>query len=103
MNTDRGGATFCSDPAIATLANGDALVACSLNGQIRLHKFDRYTGNDEQSSLSLPSSVCDGGGYPGSLFLFVLKDGTILLSGSRNGNDAAQGCSWLGHLTIRKS
>jgi hypothetical protein len=69
-----------------------------LNGQIRLHKFDRDTGNDEQTSLSLPTSVCDGGGYPGDLFLFMLKDGTILLSGSRNGNEVAQGCSWLGRL-----
>jgi hypothetical protein len=98
LNTDRGGATFCSDPAIATLPNGDALVACALNGQIRLHKFDRDTGNDEQTSLSLPTTVCDGGGYPGDLFLFMLKDGTILLSGSRSGNEAAQGCSWLGYL-----
>jgi len=101
LNTDRGGATFCSNPAIATLPNGDALLVCALNGQIRLHKFDRNTGNDEQSSLNFPPSACVGGGFPGALFLFVRRDGTVLLGGSWEGNDAAQGCSWLGYLTTK--
>lgn len=96
LNINRGGATFCSDPAIATLPNGDGLVACVLNKQIRLHKFDRHTGNDEQGNLPLPE--CNDGQHQVSLFLFVRKDGKVFLSGSRPSGNVGQGCSWIGRL-----
>lgn len=31
-------------PALAPLADGDALVACALNGEVQLYRFDRDTG-----------------------------------------------------------
>jgi len=96
-NTDRGGATFCSSPAIATLLNDDALVACALHGQIRLHRFDRQTGTDKQSRLALPQ--CNDDSHPVSLFLLTQQDGTVLIAGSRPPGNVGPGCSWFGRLT----
>lgn len=98
--TDRGTATLCSNPAIATLRNGDALVACARNGLIHLYKFDRHTGSDEEGILPLPE--CNDGILPNALFLFVRTDGAVFLSGSRPRGNVGPGCSWVGRLTSTK-
>jgi hypothetical protein len=95
-NQDRGGATFCNQPAVATLPNGDALVACALRGTIYTHAFNRLTGDEKQASFPLPA--CNDGEHPVALSLFVRSNGQVLVSGTRPGGNVGPGCSWLAHL-----
>lgn len=81
------------NPALATLADGDALVACALNGQIQLYRLDRDTGAERAVRLPLPECQRD---HPAALFLMARRDGTVLLGGSRPKNNVAGNCSWLG-------
>jgi len=99
-SNDGSGATFCSNPAIATLPSGDALVACALKGQIYLHRLSPDTGNDEQGKLPLPQ--CNDAQHPVALFLFARKDGTVLLGGSRPLDNVGPGCTWLARLVQRR-
>ncbi len=98
VNTGRSGATFCHHPAVATLPNGDGLVACALKGQIYTHTFNRLTGDDTRINVPLPA--CNVGEYGGTLSLFVRPDGQILVSGTRPGGSAGPGCSWLARLRL---
>ena len=91
---------YCTKPAVTALPNGDGLVACVLNGQIHLHRFARLTGDDEHASLPVPP--CNDDRHPVSLFLFVLKDGSVLLGGSRPNSNVGPGCSWMGRLVTAK-
>ena len=86
------------NPALATLADGDALVACALNGQIQLYRLDRDTG--AQTAVRLPSPECQRD-HPAALFLMVRRDGAVLLGGSRPENKVAGNCSWLGRLVTQ--
>ncbi|MDX9690464.1 MAG: hypothetical protein RBT70_08425 [Alphaproteobacteria bacterium] len=95
---NRNKTTFCSDPTIASLPNGDGLVACVLDRQIHLYRFNHLTGKEEQGRLPLPA--CPDGNSSDSLFLVVRKDGAIFLNGSRASNSIGAGCSWIGQLTI---
>ena len=95
-NTDHGGATFCDRPAIATLPNDDALVACALKEKIHIHVFNRLTGDDKQASLLLPA--CNDGEHPVALSLFAQPNGQVLVSGTRPSGNVGPGCSWLAHL-----
>ena len=95
-NTDRSGATFCSQPAVATLASGDALVACALKGKIHTHVFSQLTGDHKQTSFPVPA--CNDGEHPIALSLFVGPHGQVLVSGTRPGGNVGPGCSWLAHL-----
>ena len=86
------------NPALATLADGDALVACALNGQIQLYRLDRDTGEQTAARLPLPECQRD---HPAALFLMVRRDGAMLLGGSRPGNNVAGNCSWLGRPVMQ--
>lgn len=86
------------NPALVTLASGDALVACALNGQIQLYRLDRNTG--EQKAVRLPLPECQRD-HPAALFLMVRRDGTVLLGGSRPGDNVGGNCSWLGRLVLQ--
>ena len=44
VNANAGTTFNIYTPALAPLADGDALVACALNGEVQLHRFDRDTG-----------------------------------------------------------
>jgi hypothetical protein len=83
---------------LATLANGDALVACALSGQIQLHQLDRVTGEPRTARLPLPA--CQRA-HPAALFLMARPDGTVFLEGSRPGSNVAANCSWMGRLITR--
>jgi hypothetical protein len=85
-------------PALATLAGGDALVACALHGEIQLYRFKRDTGAVKTARLPLPE--CQRS-HPATLFLMAPRDGTVLLGGSRPGNNVAENCSWLGRLVMQ--
>lgn len=95
-NTDRSGATFCDQPAVATLASGDALVACALKGTIYTHVFSQLTGDHKQTSFPVPA--CNDGEHPIALSLFVRPNGQVLVSGTRPGGNVGPGCSWLARL-----
>ena len=86
------------NPALTTLADGDALVACALNGQIQLYRLNRDTGEQKAARLALPECQRD---HPAALFLMVRRDGAVLLGGSRPGNNVAGNCSWLGWLVMQ--
>lgn len=86
------------NPALATLADGDALVACALNGQIQLYRLDRDTGAQKVVRLPLPECQRD---HPAALFLIARRDGRVLLGGSRPGNNVGGNCSWLGRLVMQ--
>ena len=91
-------ATFDTcNPALVTLANGDALVACALNGSVQLYRLDGETG--EQRTVRLPLPECQRA-HPAALFLMVRRDGTVFLAGSRSGGNVAANCSWIGRLTL---
>lgn len=98
VNTNRDVATFCEQPAVATLPNGDALVACALKGKIYTHVFNGQTGEDRQAGLPLPA--CNDGEHPVTLSLFVLSNERVLVSGTRPDNNVAAGCSWLARLPV---
>lgn len=95
-NTDRSGATFCDRPAVASLASGDALVACALKGKIHTYVFSQRTGDHKQTSFPVPA--CNDGEHPIALSLFVRPDGQVLVSGTRPRGNVGSGCSWLAHL-----
>ena len=84
------------NPALATLANGDALVACALDGEVQLYRFDRSTGTQKTARLRLPD--CHGD-RPAALFL-MSRSGSVLLAGSRPGSNVGGSCSWLGQLVM---
>lgn len=86
------------NPALATLADGAALVACALNGQIQLYRLDRDTGAQKAVRLTLPECQRD---HPAALFLMTRRVATVLLGGSRPGNNVAGNCSWLGRLVMK--
>lgn len=86
------------NPALVTLADGDALVACTLNGQIQLNRLDRDTGAQKAVRLPLPECQRD---HPAALFLMVRRNGAVLLGGSRPGYNVAGNCSWLGRLVTQ--
>ena len=86
------------DPALVTLPNGDALVACALNGKIQLYQFSRDSGEQKAVWLSLPE--CQRS-HPAALFLMVRRDGTVFLGGSRPANNVAANGSWLGRLSVQ--
>lgn len=86
------------DPALATLAGGDALVACALDGEIQLYRLNGATG--EQRAVRLPLPECQRD-HPAALFLMVRRDGAVLLGGSRPGSNVAGNCSWFGRLVMQ--
>ena len=86
------------NPALATLAGGDALVACALDGKIQLYRLNGATG--EQRAVRLPLPECQRD-HPAALFLMVRRDGAVLLGGSRPGGNVAGNCSWLGRLVMQ--
>ena len=86
------------NPALTMLADGDALVACALNGHIQLYRLNRDTGEQKAARLPLPECQRD---HPAALFLMVRRDGAVLLGGSRPGNNVAGNCSWLGRLVMQ--
>lgn len=85
------------DLALATLANGDALVACALNGWVQLYRLDHETG--EQRTTRLPLPECQRA-HTAALFLVVRSDGTVFLAGSRPDGNMAANCSWIGRLIL---
>ena len=96
VNADRGGATFCGRPAVTTLPNGDALVACAMKGKIYTYVFNRLTGDDRQTNLPLPA--CNDGEHQVALSLFMRPGGQVLVSGTLPSGNGGPGCSWLAHL-----
>jgi hypothetical protein len=95
-NPDGVGVTFCDGPAVATLPDGDSLVACALKGHIHTHRFNRLTGKDRQANFPLPA--CNDAEDSVALSLFVRPDGQVLVSGTRPGGNVGPGCSWLARL-----
>ena len=98
VNANQHGAAFCDNPAVATLPDGDGLVACALKGQIHTHRFNRFPGADRQGSMPLPA-CCDGE-HPVALFLFARPDGQVLISGTRPSGNVGPGCSWLARFLV---
>lgn len=90
--------TFSCSPSIAAMPNGDALVACALNGQVQLHRLDGRTGKRRFASLASPG--CQRGGYSSSASVLVQRDGKLFVLGSGFGNGADAGCSWMAQLTF---
>ncbi len=99
VNSDQHEAALCHNPAVATLPDGDALVACAAKGRIHTHKFNRLTGEDKQDSLPLPA--CNDGERWVALSLFVRPDGQVLVSGTRPSGHAGPGCSWLARFSVK--
>ena len=84
-------------PALATLANGDALAACALNHEIQLHQLNRDTG--EVKAVRLPLPECQHTD-PFLLSLMVRQDGTIFLAGAARLLTSRTDCTWLGRLIL---
>lgn len=85
----------CS-PALTALPNGDALVACALNGRVQLHRLDGKTG--ERTFASLAPPPCQRGGYASGVSLIARRDGMVFVLGSGFGDDGGIGCSWMAQL-----
>jgi hypothetical protein len=83
-------------PALAVMPRGDALVACALNGQIRLYELEQSSGAYRESYFPLPGCQI---AHPAALFLAVRPDGIITLSGTRPSGNVAPSCTWIGRLT----
>ncbi len=84
--------------SIAALPDGDALVACALNGQVQFHRLDGRTGVRRFARLAPPP--CQKDGYGSSVSVIARQDGTVLVLGSGFGNDGDTGCSWMARLTF---
>lgn len=95
MDEKRG--SSCS-PSVAALPNGDALVACALDGQVQLHRLDSRTG--ERRFVSLVPPECQKGGYGSQASLIAQPDGAVFVFGSGFGNDGDAGCSWMARLAL---
>lgn len=85
------------NPALAPLADGDALVVCALNGEVRFHRRHRDTKKQRAVQLSLPECQRD---RLVAVLLRLRHDGTVFLGGSRPGSDWVGDCSWLGQLIM---
>ncbi len=95
MNKKR---AFSCSPSIAALPNGDALVACALNGQVQLHRLDGRTG--ERRFVRLAPPPCQKGGYGSSVSLIALWNGTVFVRGAGFPDEGDVGCSWMAKLTF---
>lgn len=83
-------------PAIATLANGDALLACARDDEIHLDTFDHVSGKRRSAKVALPD--CQHG-HPSQLFLVVTTNDTFI-AGSRPDTNVGANCSWLARLNL---
>jgi hypothetical protein len=90
-------AVSCS-PSIVALPNGDALVACALNGQVQLHWLNGRAGERRFARLAPPP--CQKGGYASSVSVIARQDGTVFLHGAGYANEGDMGCSWMARLTF---
>lgn len=95
MNKKR---AFSCFPSITALSNGDALVACALNGQVQLHQLDARTG--ERRFVRLTPPPCQKGGYGSSVSLITRRDGTVFVRGAGFADEGDVGCSWMAKLTL---
>lgn len=89
------GVKSCSTPALATLPNGDALLACAVRSEIQLYRLARATGDPTETRTPLPDC---GDQRVLALFLMV-NNGEMFLAGHSHG-PGAPGCSWLGRLHL---
>lgn len=89
---------FSCSPSVAALPNGDALVACALNGRVQLHGLDSRTG--ERRFVSLAPPPCQKGGYASSVSVLARRDGTVLVRGTGFADEGDVGCSWMARLTF---
>jgi hypothetical protein len=86
--------TTCSG-SLTVASNGDAVLACALEGQIHVFRIASQTGLHTESLLSLPG--CQAGRMA-MLFPFALAGGEVLLAGSRPPGNVGPGCSWMARL-----
>ena len=89
---------FSCRPSIAALPNGDALVACALDGQVQLHLLDGRTG--KRRFARLPPPPCQQGGWGSSVSLIARQDGAVFVRGAGFANEGDMGCSWMAKLTF---
>jgi PQQ-like domain len=83
-------------PTLAINPRGDAIVACTLDGQIHIYQLERSSGSYQEGQFSLPD--CNNK-YSATLFLAVRKNGTMILSGSAPELNTVPRCTWVGRLT----
>jgi hypothetical protein len=83
-------------PTLTALPNGDALVACTLSGQVQIHRLDSRTGKRTLAVLTPPS--CQKGRYAANVSPITRRDGAVFVFGSGMGNDGDEGCSWMARL-----
>ncbi len=89
---------FSCSPSIAALPNGDALVACALNGQVQIHWLDGRTG--ERRFIRLAPPPCQKGGHGSSVSVIARQNGTVFVRGAGFANQGDIGCSWMARLTF---
>lgn len=94
---DRAGSTDACDPALVTLPDGTALVACALAGRLDLYRLDARNGAVTSGSLPLPA--CQRA-HAARIMMVRQRGGAIFVAGSRHSNNVAANCSWMGRLVI---
>jgi hypothetical protein len=81
--------------SLTVAANGDAVLACALGGQIHVFRINLQTGLHAETLMALPG--CQAGRLA-ALFPFVSASGEVFLAGSRPPGNVGPGCSWMGRL-----
>lgn len=86
-------------PTLAVLPNGDAMVACALDGQIHLYHLDKTSGDYQEMNVPLPACQAE---HPAAVFLMVRDGATMVLSGTRPYGNVGPNCTWVGRLTTAR-
>jgi hypothetical protein len=81
--------------SLTTAADGSAIVACAVDGQIHIYRLNSISGAYEESVLPLPE--CQARRIS-RLFLAAQHDGSMILSGSRPLSNVAPSCTWISRL-----
>lgn len=87
------------EPRQAVLENGDLLVTCSVEGEIVLSRLDGKTGAEKIQKVALPS--CHER-RPAVVTPIPVQKDSVLLFGSRPGNNVAASCSWLADWSLER-
>jgi hypothetical protein len=81
----------------AVLANGDLLVTCSVEGEIVLSRLDGKSGVERTQKAALPG--CHEK-RPAVITPIPIQENSVLLFGTRPGNNVAASCTWLAEWAL---